>query len=116
MIRAVMYFVDNPARAATWWAHAMGTDVHHEGEFFFIDVGDLEIGFHPNEDGRNPSGSSTVAYFQVDDLEAKKSHFLDLGCAMHRGPHDIDPTRSIAQLVDPFGNVFGLDGSLRATQ
>jgi hypothetical protein len=31
---------------------------------------------------------------------------------MHRGPLAIDATRSIAQLVDPFGNVFGLDGPL----
>jgi predicted enzyme related to lactoylglutathione lyase len=111
-----MYFVENPVTVATWWARAMGTDAHHEGEFSFIDVGDLEIGFHPSDDARNPPGSSTVAYFQVDDLEAKRSNFLALGCSMHRGPLVISPTRSIAQLVDPFGNVFGLDGPLHMTR
>jgi len=110
VIRAVMYFVDHPDQAANWWAGAMDTEAIHVGEFSYIDVGALEIGFHLNEDGRNPQGSSTVAYFTTDDLEARRTHFLGLGCSMHRGPLEISPTRKIAQLTDPFGNVFGLDG------
>lgn len=115
MIRAVMYFVDDPPTVATWWARALGHEAQHDGEFSFVNDGGLEIGFHPNDDGRNPSGSSTVAYFHVDDLETRRSYFLDLGCTMHRGPLDISSSRSIAQLVDPFGNVFGLDGPLHSS-
>jgi len=105
-----MYFVDDPDQAANWWASAMNTEAIHEGEFSYIDIGELEIGFHPNNDGRNPYGSSTVAYFRTDDLETRRKYFLGLGCSMHRGPLEISPTRRIAQLTDPFGNVFGLDG------
>jgi predicted enzyme related to lactoylglutathione lyase len=105
-----MFFVSEPRQAATWWAQAMNTVARHEGEYSFIEVGDLEIGFHPNDDGRNPQGSSTVAYLRTEDFEAYRTHFLQLGCTMHRGPLELSTTRRIAQLTDPFGNVFGLDG------
>lgn len=110
MIRTVMFFVSQPSEAAAWWARAMATIAHHEGEYSFIEVGELEVGFHPSDDGRNPQGSSTVAYFKTDDLEESREHFLQLGCTMHRGPLEVSTTRMIAQLMDPFGNVFGLDG------
>jgi predicted enzyme related to lactoylglutathione lyase len=105
-----MFFVSQPIEAANWWARAMNTVAQHEGEYSFVEVGELEFGFHPNDDERNPRGSSTVAYLSTDDFEAKRSHFLRLGCTMHRGPLDVSATRMIAQLTDPFGNVFGLDG------
>jgi predicted enzyme related to lactoylglutathione lyase len=110
VIRTVMFFVSQPSQAATWWARAMDTVAHHENEYSFIEVGELEVGFHPCDDGRNPQGSSTVAYFKTDDLEGSRTHFLQLGCSMHRGPLVVSATRRIAQLIDPFGNVFGLDG------
>ncbi|HEY5112255.1 MAG TPA: VOC family protein [Acidimicrobiales bacterium] len=110
MIKAVMFFGDNPASATTWWAEATGTPVHYEGEFSFIEMGDLEVDVHPNGDGRNPQGSSTVAYFRVDNVEAERHRFLGLGCQAHRHPLEPSPTRQITQLKYPFGNVFGLDG------
>jgi predicted enzyme related to lactoylglutathione lyase len=110
MIKAIMYFVERPGLAANWWADAFDTTAVHEGSFSYVHVEGLEIGFHPNEDGRNPKGSSTVAYLSTPDLEASRAHFLERGCAMHRGPLTISPTRTIVQLTDPFGNVFGLDG------
>jgi predicted enzyme related to lactoylglutathione lyase len=109
-----MFFVSQPSQAATWWARAMDTVAHHDGEYSFVEVGELEVGFHPNDDGRNPPGSSTVAYFHADDFEQSRTRFLQLGCTMHRGPLDVSATRRIAQLTDPFGNVFGLDGPNRA--
>lgn len=48
----------------------MHTVAHRDGEYSFIEVGELEGGFHPSDDGRNPQGSSTVAYSKTDDLEA----------------------------------------------
>jgi predicted enzyme related to lactoylglutathione lyase len=110
VIKTVMFFVNQPSEAANWWAQAMNTVAQHEGEYSFIEIGDLEIGFHPNDDGRNPQGSSTVAYLGTDDFEGYRTHFLQLGCTMHRGPLELSATRRIAQLTDPFGNVFGLDG------
>lgn len=110
MIKTVMFFVSQPREAANWWARAMNTVARHDSEYSFIEVGELEIGFHPNDDGRNPQGSSTVAYFKTDDFEESRAHFLQLGCMMHRGPLEVSATTSIAQLIDPFGNVFGLEG------
>jgi len=34
----------------------------------------------------------------------------DAGCAVHRAPLAINASRRTCQMVDPFGNTFGLDG------
>ncbi len=36
---------------------------------------------------------------------------MALGATKHRGPLVLSPERVIAQFVDPFGNVFGIDGT-----
>ncbi|WP_197078931.1 VOC family protein [Dermacoccus sp. PE3] len=44
------------------------------------------------------------------DLRTHREALLDAGAEHHRGPLTIGGGRSICQLVDPFGGVFGLDG------
>lgn len=60
---------------------------------------------------RNRRGSP-VPYRAVDDLGEARRWLLDAECTHHRGALEVrDGTgRRIAQLVDPFGNVIGIDG------
>lgn len=53
-----------------------------------------------------------MPYWSVTEVDAVRQRLLDAGCTPHRGPLDVgDGTgRKIAQLVDPFGNVIGIDG------
>lgn len=112
-IRAVMFFAEAPDEAARWWAAHMagGAPVDAEtGGFWWCDLGGIEVGFHPADPVRNALGGSPVVYWAVDDLEARRRDLLAAGCTSHRGPLEVTGSRSICQLVDPFGNVFGLDG------
>jgi predicted enzyme related to lactoylglutathione lyase len=110
-IRAVMFFASDPEIVATWWASNLGEDapVIRDGEFRYFIVDGIEFGFHL-ADGHNPIGASPVIYLSITNFEQTRTHLLELGCAMHRGPLTIDDSRRICQLIDPFGNTFGIDG------
>jgi predicted enzyme related to lactoylglutathione lyase len=107
-----MFFAEEPETCGRWWAEhlAGGIELQVVGDFCCFDVGGVEIGFHPADTDRNPRGGSPVVYWTAMDVHAQRQAFLDAGCTPHRGPNDVEPGRRICQLVDPFGNVFGLDG------
>ncbi|MFI6861114.1 VOC family protein [Streptomyces sp. NPDC050421] len=115
-IRTIMVFAEDPETSARWWAATLGTEVHVDDDgtavYAWLDVAGVEFGFHPLDEQRNRRGGSPVPYWAVTDLDEVRSRLLDAGCTHHRGPLDIgDGTgRRIAQLVDPFGTVIGIDG------
>lgn len=117
-IRTIMFFAEDPEKSARWWAGVLETepktDVNEtNGDVYaWVDIAGIEFGFHPLDEKRNRRGGSPVPYWSVDDVETVRRRLLDAGCIHHRGPHDVgDGTgRRIAQLRDPFGNTFGIDG------
>lgn len=115
-IRTIMIFAEDPEKSARWWGGVLQSEVHLDVDgdavYAWLDVAGVEFGFHPLDEKRNRRGASPVPYWAVDDVDAVRRQLLDAGCTHHRGPLDVgDGTgRKIAQLVDPFGNVIGLDG------
>ena len=112
-IRAVMIFADDTAKQCRWWAENIGHQAEphaEEGGFWWFELDGVEVGFHPAAPTKNPVGGSPVVYWSVDDLDARRDELLRAGCKPHRGPLEVDAARKICQLVDPFGNIFGLDG------
>ena len=110
-----MIFADEPLVVASWWADLLECPSDHVSfvdGFVWFDVGDIEFGFHPSDAGKNPVGGSPVVYLRVEDLSGAVARAESKGARLHRGPLAVDASRSIAQLIDPFGNVFGLDGPL----
>ncbi|MBW3086245.1 hypothetical protein KEM60_02456 [Austwickia sp. TVS 96-490-7B] len=107
-----MFFVDDQEAAATWYRdNILGTGEITENEgYWFLNVDGTEIGFHPADPDRNPSGGSVVVYFATQHLDRARQQALQANATHHRGPLDISADRAICQLIDPFGNVFGLDG------
>lgn len=111
-LRAVMFFVGDQAAAATWYRDVVvgAGEVTEDQGYYFVEVEGVEVGFHPADPDRNPPGRSVVAYFATDHLDEARSAAIQAGAQHHRGPLDISEERAICQLIDPFGNVFGLDG------
>ncbi|MEV0476028.1 VOC family protein [Streptomyces prunicolor] len=115
-IRTIMFFAEDPEKSAGWWGGVLQAEVHVDVDgdavYAWLDIAGVEFGFHPLDEKRNRRGASPVPYWAVDDVDAVRRQLLDAGCTHHRGPLDVgDGTgRTIAQLVDPFGNVFGIDG------
>lgn len=112
-VRAVMFFANEPRVAAIWWATLCAipaSSVESVDEFACFDLGDIEFGFHPSDEEMNPHGGTPVIYLTTDNLEKSVSNAQALGAQLHRGPLQVSGDRTIAQLVDPFGNIFGFDG------
>jgi predicted enzyme related to lactoylglutathione lyase len=110
-----MIFAVEPEVVASWWADLLECPVDRvsfKDGFAWFDVGDIEFGFHPSDATKNTVGGSPVVYLRVEDHSAAIARAQSKGARLHRGPLAIDASRSIAQLVDPYGNVFGLDGPL----
>lgn len=107
-----MVFAERPAAVAQWYCAALGlggTELMPGGAAIVL-AGVVELVFHPADEIKNPQGASTVVYWQSDDFSADLTRLIGLGARVHRGPLVVSDTRSICQLVDPWGNVFGLDG------
>lgn len=114
-VRAVMLFVDDPHAVASWYAPLFGIqedaiEVEAERRFACFDADGVEVAFHPADASVNPLGRSSVVYWSVSSLDAARAELISRGAEHLRGPLDVDADRAICQLVDPFGNVFGLDG------
>lgn len=110
-----MIFAEEPVAVGSWWADLLDCPrdrVSFDDGFVRFTIGDIEFGFHPIDEEKNPVGRSPVVYLRVEDHSAAIARAESKGAHLHRGPLAIDDSRSIAQLVDPFGNVFGLDGPL----
>jgi predicted enzyme related to lactoylglutathione lyase len=114
-IASVMLFADDTRAVAMWWAGAFGAErvnveEHAQGPFVFFETGDIEFGVHVADPDKNPVGGSPVVYWSVDSVGSARAALLERGATHHRGPIEVDHERSICQLRDPYGNVFGLDG------
>lgn len=63
-VRTVMVFADDPERSARWWASVLGTEVHIDVDgasvYAWLEVGDIELGFHPADPVNNPPRASPV--------------------------------------------------------
>jgi predicted enzyme related to lactoylglutathione lyase len=49
-------------------------------------------------------------YWSVSSVGSAREQLLERGATPHRGPIEVEHRRSICQLRDPYGNIFGLDG------
>ena len=112
-IKAVMYFCEIPSQVALWWAELLSVQsdtLTEDDGFFWFTAGGTEFGFHPADSERNPPGATPVVYPATTDLKGAMGRAITMGATRHRGPLVVSSERSIAQLVDPLGNVFGVDG------
>lgn len=112
---AIMLFAEDTHAVGAWWAKAFGVELievepHPQGDFVFFKAAGVEFGVHAADPIKNPLGGSPVVYFSVPSVDAARERLLADGAELHRGPLAVSAGRSICQLRDPFGNVFGLDG------
>ena len=55
-----------------------------------------------------PGPSGTVPYWTVSDVDATVAEWSQHGASPHRGPKTIMTGERLCQMLDPFGNLFGL--------
>jgi predicted enzyme related to lactoylglutathione lyase len=105
----VFYFVHDLAEATRWYAARLGAEpTVRARQLVMFDVAGTRLTLHEADEFNQPGPSGTVAYWTVGDLDATVAHWSAHGASAHRGPKTIMTGERLCQMLDPFGNLFGL--------
>ncbi len=72
-------------------------------------VGGFELGLQPGEPGTLHASTGVVAYWGVDDAEVAFGRLLELGATEHSGVQELGDGIRVAAVLDPYGNVLGIE-------
>lgn len=108
-IREVTYFVPD-VREAFDWLHALtGAELVFESpDLVQARVGSSVVTLHPADEKAPPGPCGQVAYWRVDNLESAIQAFEERGGHRYRRPIAGVDGASVAQVQDPWRNVWGL--------
>ena len=106
-IKTVLHPVSDVAKAKAVYAALLGVSPEADAPYYVgFEAAGQHIGLVP---GGGPQGmTSPVAYWHVDDIEAKLAEVTAAGATVHEPAHDVGGGRLVATVTDPDGNVLGL--------
>ncbi|MEU7893954.1 VOC family protein [Nonomuraea sp. NPDC049152] len=106
-ITTVLHPVSDLAKAKAVYAALLGVPPESDSSYYVgFEVGGQHIGLVP---GGGPQGmTSPVAYWHVNDIEAKLAEVTAAGAVVKEAAHDVGGGRLVATVTDPDGNVLGL--------
>lgn len=105
-IRTVIYAAPDLAKARDWYSRAFEQEPYFNEPFYVgFDIHGFELGLDPNMPLQE---GSTVAYWQVEDVEGDFARLLELGAESFEEPHEVGGGIIVSTIVDPFGNKIGL--------
>ena len=105
----VFYFVADLAAAAAWYSARLGAEpVTQAAQLVMFDLNGTRLTLHEADAFNQPGPSGTVPYWTVPDVDALVADWSKYGARAHRGPKTIMTGERLCQLLDPFGNLFGL--------
>lgn len=110
-IITVLFFVKEIESSKKWYQSFLSVEpIEDLPNFASFKIGSIYLNLHL-ADTLNPiSTGGTIVYWNVDDLQATISRALSMGGTVYRGPLYVKETsRTIAQIRDPFGNIFGIE-------
>lgn len=106
----VFVFVPDLEAGCAWYAALWGSEPERPmPQLALWNIGDFRFTLHA-EDEFNTSGATaigTVAYFDVDDVDATITQCVERGATVHRGPKTVFSGERLVQIQDPFGNLLG---------
>jgi predicted enzyme related to lactoylglutathione lyase len=105
----VFYFVADLAAATAWYSARLGVDpVTRASQLAMFDLPGSRLTLHEADALNQPGPSGTVPYWTVRDVDATVAQWSEHGATPHRGPKTIMTGERLCQMLDPFGNLFGL--------
>src|ERR1700704_5360342 len=106
-IKTVLHPVSDVEKAKTVYTALLGIAPQTDSSWYVgFDVAGQHIGLLP--DGGPQGMTSPVAYWHVDDIEAKLAEVTAAGATIKDAPDEVGGGRVVATVVDPDGNVLGL--------
>ena len=106
-IKTVLHPVSDVEKATAVYSALLGVAPQTDSSYYVgFDVAGQHVGLLP---GGGPQGlTSPVAYWQVDDIEAKLAEVTAAGATVKDAPKDVGGGRVVASVIDPDGNILGL--------
>ena len=106
-IKTVLHPVSDLAKAKAVYAALLGLPPENDSPYYVgFEAGGQHIGLVP---GGGPQGMTMpVAYWHVEDIEAKLAEVTAAGATVKEAAHDVGGGRQVATVTDPDGNVLGL--------
>jgi len=101
--KTILFAVSDLAKAKETYAALLGIAPQTDSPYYVgFDVAGQHIGLAPG------GGPSPVAYWHVEDIEAKLAEVTAAGGTVKDAPKQVGGGRTIATVTDPDGNVLGL--------
>jgi predicted enzyme related to lactoylglutathione lyase len=106
-IKTVLHPVSDVEKAKVVYTALLGIAPQTDSPYYVgFDVAGQHIGLLP---GGGPQGlTSPVAYWHVDDIEAKLAEVTAAGATVKDPANEVGGGRVVASVIDPDGNVLGL--------
>lgn len=106
-IRTVLHPVSDLTKAKAVYAALLGVPPQTDSPYYVgFEAGGQHIGLVP--DGGPQGMTSPVAYWHVEDIEAKLAEVTAAGATVREAAHEVGGGRLVATVIDPDGNVLGL--------
>lgn len=104
----ISYRVPDLDKAKQWYSTVLELAPALDSPFYVVfKVGSTALTLMKSE-STTPAAEQIVAFWEVDDIEAAYRRLLDLGASVRTEISTSVNTR-IAKVIDPFGNVIGLE-------
>jgi predicted enzyme related to lactoylglutathione lyase len=105
----VLFFVPDVQAAKRWMAELLGEPPHFDDPNYCVfHVANASVGIHRADPKTSPGVAGQVTYWRVSSLQRAIAHFESHGCRLFRGPILGVDKVWVCQLLDPFGNAWGL--------
>jgi len=106
-IKIVLHPVSDMAKSKAVYTALLGAPPQADSSYYVgYDAAGQHIGLVPG--GGPQAMASPVAYWSVQDIEAKLAEVTAAGATVKDAPRDVGNGRLVATFTDPDGNVLGL--------
>jgi predicted enzyme related to lactoylglutathione lyase len=103
-LRTAIYHTPDINAGKLWYMKVLGFPPYFDQPFYVgFNVGGFELGLTPDA-GKSAAG----AYWGVKDIESVLARLLELGAEPRTDIQDVGEGIRVADVLDPFGNVFGI--------
>jgi predicted enzyme related to lactoylglutathione lyase len=105
----VLFFVPDVPIARKWYAELLGREPYFDDpSYCAFHLANASVGIHRSDPKTRAGVAGQVTYWRVANIQRAISHFGSHGCRLFRGPIFGADQVWVCQLVDPFGNAWGL--------
>ena len=103
-LRTAIYHAPDIAAGKLWYMKVLGFPPYFDEPFYVgFNVGGYELGLTPDS-----AKSAIGAYWGVKDIVPALARLLELGAAPRTDIQDVGEGIRVADVLDPWGNVFGI--------